>query len=303
MRRRLRGRGLRGVWRVTMKMDRVGIGWRAELAAGILSSLDSIDVVEVIADDLFDAGSRRLRAMRTLAAQVPVVVHGVSLGLASAAPVDARRLDGMARVVGAIEPHFWSEHLAFVRGGGVEIGHLAAPPRTDAVVDGAARNIRRARAVVGSNPLCENVATLIDPPGSRCDEATWIARIQSAAGCPLLLDLNNLYANAVNFGFGARAFLDRIPLGCVQAVHLAGGKWIEAPDNRPRLLDDHLHDVPEAVFDLLVEVGARVPGPVTVTVERDGAYPPFEVLLAEISRARAALARGRARAAARENVA
>ncbi len=93
-------------------------------------------MVEVIADDHFDAARRELRALRTLASQVPVVLHGVGLGLASFAPADARRLDGMARVAEAVRPAFWSEHLAFVRGGGREIGHLAAPPRTGATIEG-----------------------------------------------------------------------------------------------------------------------------------------------------------------------
>ena len=138
--------------------DRVGIGWRPELAAGILANVDRIDLVEVIADDWFEAGRRQLRALRTLGAQVPVVLHGVGLGLASSGPVDTRRLAAMARVVDAVRPEFWSEHLAFVRAGGHEIGHLAAPPRTAATIEGAAVNIDRARKIVGSSPLLENIA-------------------------------------------------------------------------------------------------------------------------------------------------
>ncbi|HZN93675.1 MAG TPA: DUF692 family protein, partial [Myxococcales bacterium] len=64
-----------------------------------------------------------------------------------------------------------------------------------------------------------------------------------------------------------------------------------------RLLDDHLHDVPAEVYDLLTEAGARAQRPLTVILERDGAYPPFEVLLAQLARAREALAAGRLRAA------
>ena len=60
-----------------------------------------------------------------------------------------------------------------------------------------------------------------------------------------------------------------------------------------RLLDDHLHDVPEAVYGLLAEVAARVASPLTVVLERDGKYPPFASLLAELERVREALRRGR----------
>ena len=270
-------------------IDRVGLGWRPELAVAIFTHLDRIDVVEVIADDYFDAGRGELRALRTLAAQVPVLLHGVSLGLASTCAVDGGRLDALARVVERVAPDAWSEHLAFVRAGGHEIGHLAAPPRTAATVEGAARNVARARRLVGAAPLLENVATLIDPPGSDRDEPRWIADVADAAGVDLLLDLHNLYANAVNFGFDAREALTRIPVERVSAVHLAGGRWIG------RLLDDHLHDVPAPVFSLLTELAALAPRPLTIIIERDGNFPPIAHLLAELDRARAALARGRAR--------
>jgi uncharacterized protein (UPF0276 family) len=271
-------------------VDRVGLGWRPELAASIVSHRDRIDLVEVIADDYAGAGRRPLRALRTLATQVPVILHGVSLGLASTIAVDPARLERIARVVDAVEPEVWSEHLAFVRAGGHEIGHLAAPPRTVATVEGAAHNVERARRLVGVAPLMENVATLIDPPGSELDEPAWIAGVIAASRTGLLLDLHNLHANATNFGFDARAALARLPLGAVRVVHLAGGRWIG------RLLDDHLHDVPEPVFDLLGELAALVAQPLTAIIERDGNFPPFERLLAECARARRALAHGRARA-------
>jgi uncharacterized protein (UPF0276 family) len=279
---------------MTLASDRVGIGWRRELAAGILSNLDKIDLVEVIADDFFKAPRSERRALRTLAAQVPVALHGVTLGLASAVPVETRRLDQLARLCEEVNPLFWSEHLAFVRGGGIEIGHLAAPPRTDETVSGAAENLRRADAMVGTAPLVENVATLIDPPGSDRDEATWISQILENSNSPLLLDLHNLYANACNFGFDPIEFLDRIPAGRVEAIHLAGGRWIGQTGTR-RLLDDHLHDVPDAVYELLTEVAARSSHPLTVILERDGAYPSMESLLAQLRRAREALAEGRTR--------
>ena len=283
---------------VTAPGDRVGLGWRPELAGGILSNLDRIDLVEVIAEDYLDASRRQQRALCTLAAEVPVVLHGVTLGLASTVPVDGWRLEAIARLVATVRPEFWSEHLAFVRGGGVEIGHLAAPPRTQATIAGTDANVRRARAIVGSAPALENVATLIDPPGSDRSEARWIADTLAATGAPLLLDLHNLYANAVNFRFDAFRFLDEIPIDRVAAVHLAGGRWIGTPHGDRRILDDHLHAVPMPVFDLLESLAARTTQPLTVVLERDGRYPAMDELLAELADACAALARGRARRAA-----
>lgn len=275
-------------------MDRVGLGWRPELAAGILSRLDAIDVVEVIADDYFDASRTKRRSLRTLAAQVPITLHGVALGMASCSAVETRRLDRMARLVDEVHPEYWSEHLAFVRAGGIEIGHLAAPPRTEETIESTVKNLATAARIVGVAPQVENIATLIEPPGSTHDEPAWLREIALGSGCDLLLDLHNVHANTLNFGHDPLAFLDTLPLEKVAMIHLAGGKWI-GPAGRERILDDHLHDVPDPVFELLTEVAARVPQPLTVIIERDGDYPRIEHLIVQIDRARAAIDEGRAR--------
>ncbi len=276
--------------------DRVGLAWRDVLAGGILANLDSIDAVEVIADDYFYAPTRRVRALATLARQVPLYLHGVAMGLASSMPVAEKRLDAMARLVAQVEPEGWSEHLAFVRAGGLEIGHLAAPPRTDEVIEGTLKNIARAKKIVDTHPHLENVATLIAPPASTMNEAAWVSRIIDASGAPLLLDLHNLYANAMNFNTTPNTLLKQMPLDRVQCVHLSGGMWIDEPGNngKRRLLDDHIHDVPDEVFALLTDLASSTAQPLTVVVERDGAYPAFGILLEQLAHARAALAAGRA---------
>jgi uncharacterized protein (UPF0276 family) len=127
-------------------------------------------------------------------------------------------------------------------------------------------------------------------------EQSWTGDIVSASGCGLLLDLHNLHANATNFGFDPLRFLAEIPLHRVGCIHIAGGRWIDALDaSKQYWLDDHLHEVADPVYDLLSEVAARAQQPLTVILERDGAYPPMQMLLAELDRARAALAAGRRR--------
>lgn len=274
--------------------DRVGMGWRSDLASGILSNLDRIDVLEVIAEDFYRSGSA-MRALKSLAAQVPVTIHGVSLGMASVTPVDCRRLEKMARLVDVVRPEFWSEHLAFVRAGDVEIGHLAAPPMISDTIESTAANLLKARAVVGSTPQMENIATLIYPPASDRDEPTWLCDTIGASDGDLLLDLHNLFANSMNFGLTSSDFLARLPVHRIHSVHISGGKWIDAGDaTQRRILDDHRHDPPDPVYELLAELAARCPNPLTVILERDGDYPPMKHLLAQLDRARTAIKRGRA---------
>ncbi|MGC4092878.1 MAG: DUF692 domain-containing protein [Polyangiaceae bacterium] len=268
---------------------RVGLGWRKPLAPGILTHLDRVDVVEVMAEDLFDAPRAELSAMKTLSRQLPVVVHGLSLGLASGARTDPKRLSKLAKVVEQLAPDFWSEHLAFVRSDGLEIGHLAAPPRCAETLDGLFRNVNTAARVSGARPLLENIATLITPAGSTLDEAEFVSSALEAADADMLLDLHNLYANSQNFGFDPYAFLERMAPERIRAVHLAGGRWIRGSAGQRRLLDDHLHPVPDELYRMLSWVAERATRPLTVIIERDGRYPAFQELLLEVERAREAL--------------
>ncbi len=265
--------------------DKVGLGWRPEIGLDILKHADQIDLVEVIADDFFT----KPKALLTLKAQLPIALHGVTMGPASTFPVEKKRIENLARLVDKVEPVFWSEHLAFVRAGKIEIGHLAAPPRNETTVEGTCRNLAQMRRIIGSIGLLENVASLIEPPASDLKEDEFISAILGSSDGMLLLDLHNLYANSVNFGFDPFVFLEKISHEKIAAIHLSGGRVL--PNGK--ILDDHIHDVPDIVFALLEKTASLKRTPLTVIIERDGRYPKFTDLLAQIGRARQALQAGR----------
>jgi uncharacterized protein len=274
--------------------DRVGLGWRPELAAGILAHLDRIDVVEVIADDWLYAARADHRALRTLAAQVPLTLHGVSLGLASTVAVDDRRLEPMARLLDVTGAETWSEHLAFVRGGGIEIGHLAAPPRSVTSVDGAAVNLDRARRITGAAPLVENIATLVDPPASTLDEAEWTGRILRQADVRLLLDLHNpMPMRSISAPIRRRCGGDFRSIAsppCISAVGAGSTVRTAGAGCSATTIT-----MPGPVLGLLIELGRLAAQPLTVILERDGRYPPMARLLQQLDAARQALGRVAAR--------
>lgn len=265
------GRGLTGV----------GLGFRPELAGALFEQPQSVDFVEVVAESCLASAARRREAC-ALAEIWPVVPHGVKLSLGSAEGVERGRARALAKLARELRAPVVTEHVAFVRAGGREIGHLTALPRTREAVAVVARNVEKVRRELGDLPLLlENVAWTVRWPDPQLSEAEFYAEIVEATGCELLLDVSNWYANAVNAGLDAAQELARFPLHAVRMLHVAGGVFEDG-----FYFDDHAHAVPEGVFELLEQVLTRT-GPVPVLIERDACFPEFGELRAEAERARA----------------
>jgi uncharacterized protein (UPF0276 family) len=261
----------------------VGLGFRPEVAADLLGSPECVDFVEVVAEACLASPAAHREAL-AVSRVWPVVPHGVKLSLGSAEGIDrdrARRLGALARELRATVV---TEHVAFVRAGGREIGHLTQVPFTRESARVVAKNVAALRRELPDVPLLlENTAWTFRWPGDELDEPTFFVEIVERTGCDLLLDLGNLYANARNAGVDPSQVLAAYPLGRVGMVHIAGGILDEG-----FYFDTHAHPVPEAVLELLGELAARV-GPVPVVLERDDAFPPFDELVAEVARARRAI--------------
>jgi uncharacterized protein len=272
--------------------DRFGLGYRRELSAEILANLQELDILEVIMDDYFPWYGRPLKELKFLSSQVPVLLHGVSLGLASTFEPSKKILKAIRKVIQTIKPEYWSEHLSFVRACGVEIGHLTAPPYNEITVRATVNNLKQIEASIGSLPLLENISTLVFPPNSTMTEAQWIAEILEKTNVSLLLDLHNLYANSQNFSYSALDFIHSIPSNRIKQIHIAGGKLVYCRDEA-RILDDHKHRVPEPVWKYLQSVGEYCKQPLDIILEWDSEFPDFSVLLEELSIAKQCLRKGR----------
>jgi uncharacterized protein (UPF0276 family) len=214
------------------------------------------------------------------------VPHGTGLSLGGAEPLDRKRLDHLARLAERLDAPMVSEHIAFVRAGGIEAGHLLPLPRTYESLDVLVENIREAQAALPVPLAIENIATLFEWPASEMDEATFITEALERTDTRLLLDVSNLYANTRNHGWEATAFLDGLPLARLAYVHIAGGIV------RNRLYHDtHAHAIPAGAFELLAELCARIEPP-GVLLERDDHFPEASELLSELDAIAQAIARG-----------
>ena len=281
----------------------LGIGWRPEIALFVERRSD-LGFVEVIAENI--GGSHRSFAS-SMSRQVPralmalrergvrVVPHGVSLSLGSAEPVDRARLKLLAKLARDVDAPLVSEHIAFVRAGGVEAGHLLPVPRTREQLRVLVDNIRAAQAMLPVPLAVENVAALFAWPDAEMDEATFLAEILDRTGVLLLLDLANVHANALNLGGDATSLFDQLPLDRVAYMHVAGGE-----ERDGLYYDTHAHPTPPEVIDLVEQVAARgVPPTAGFMLERDEHFPTDAELTEELDAIAGAVRRGRERSTVR----
>lgn len=252
----------------------IGIGWRPEIAWCIQQRKD-LEFVEIVFENwmrkdlpapLLDLRSR----------EIDIIPHAISLSLGGADRPDVdklRKLDAMAKQLHA---PFVSDHIAFVRAGGKESGHLLPVPRTEKALKVVIENVSIAREHLSVPLALENIAMLCDWKNSEMDEAEFLSRILNATDSLLLLDVANLYANSLNHKFDAIDFLHRLPLDRIAYVHVAGGQTCDGVYH-----DTHAHGVPQGVYDLLGELNAMTNLP-RVMLERDDSFPDGSAINKEL---------------------
>jgi uncharacterized protein (UPF0276 family) len=268
----------------------VGIGLRQPHYEAVLEGAPPLAFVEVHAENFFADGGAALAVLQRARARYPVSVHGVGLGLGSAAGLDPWHLERLARLVERVEPVLVSDHACFARAavagaGTVHAGDLLPLASNEAALDILVANVQRVQERLGRPILVENIAAYLPVEGATLAEPEFFARLCRRSGCGLLLDLNNLMVNALNDGAAhdalarCAAWVDALPPEVVGEIHLAG--YAETPG---LVVDDHGSRVRADVWTLLAHALRRC-GPRPVLVEWDTDLPPLAVLLDEAQQA------------------
>lgn len=270
------------------KEARFGIGFRREHFESVFQRNEGIDFLEILPENFMDFGGRPARALDRALERWPVVIHGVSLNIGGLGPLDESYLDALGRLINRVRPPWFTDHLSASGAHSVNYHDLVPLPFTREAVDHVAERVRQVQARFGVPFGLENPSYYLRMPGAEMTEAEFIASVLRRADCGLLLDVNNVFVNATNHGYDARAFIDAIPADRVLQVHLGGHE-----DLGDMLLDTHGRPVRDEVFDLYDYAMKRM-GPRWTLLERDNDIPPVEDLLAEVARLRAieAAARG-----------
>jgi uncharacterized protein (UPF0276 family) len=292
----------------------VGIGLRQPHYAQVLAEMPALGFIEVHSENFFADGGAALGVLEQARAHCDVSLHGVGLGLGSAAGIDEWHLERLARLAQRIEPVRVSDHACFARaplspGQAVVHGNDLLPIAfTRASLDIMVANVTQVQERLRRPLLVENLSAYLSfktaPDEGAMDEPAFFAELCRRAGCGMLLDVNNLMVNALNAlglsGFaGAHAgraaiqqaalqqccaFVDALAPGSVGEVHLAGYCEAEA-----LVIDDHGSRVRPEVWAVFTHALQRF-GALPTLVEWDTDLPALQVLLAEADHAAALIA-------------
>ena len=257
-----------------------GVGLRAQHYQEILTTLPEIPWFEAHSENYFAEGGQPIYYLEQVRGHYPISFHGVGLSLGSTDPLNIEHLRKLKELTQRFEPGLVSEHLSWGSVSGRYLNDLLPLPYTEEALDHVSRRISQAQDYLGRQILIENVSSYLKFRHATLHEWEFLAEVASRSGCGILLDVNNVYVNAVNHGFDPLQYLDSIPVEPVKEIHLAG----YATDG-DLLIDTHSRPVYKAVWDLYQHALGRF-GPMPTLVEWDSDIPELHVLLEEAEKAK-----------------
>jgi uncharacterized protein (UPF0276 family) len=257
-----------------------GLGLRPQHYTAMLETRPQLDWLEILSENYLVPGGKPLYFLDRIRDLYPLVMHGVSLSIGSAAPLDFDYLKQLKVLARRVQPAWVSDHLCWTGVAGLNLHDLMPLPYTAEALRHVSTRIRQVQDYLERRLVIENVSSYLTYRSSEMTEWEFIAALSAEADCDLLLDVNNVYVSSANHGFDARAFLDAMPATRVRQIHLAGHSH-----HGELLIDTHDTAVPAPVWELYRYTRQRL-GAVPTMIERDGNIPPLAELLAELEQAR-----------------
>ncbi|MDJ0513132.1 MAG: DUF692 domain-containing protein [Methyloceanibacter sp.] len=257
-----------------------GLGLRPEHYDEILSGDPNVDWFEVISENYMIPGGKPLRVLDEIRERYPIVMHGVSLSIASTAPLDLDYLTELKTLADRVNPKWISDHLCWTGVHGVNLHDLLPIPYTQEALDHVVDRVSRVQDFLGRRLTLENVSSYVTFAESEMSEWEFVSELATRADCWLLFDVNNVYVSAHNHGFSTRDFLHGVPRDRIVQFHLAGHSH-----EGDHIVDTHDHPVCDEVWDFYRETVSHF-GPVSTMIERDDNIPPLAEVIAELDIAR-----------------
>lgn len=250
----------------------------------VLDAIGSrVDFIEVIPDRLwydFGVGTRNrfshvhdaITELRRYSEDRAVIGHGIGLSLPSAMPLDEELLDEVVSSHRDLGYRWYSEHLSMFLVPNHSVPNAQAGMGLPVVLDEevlglVSQKVRLLQQALGAPVLMENGTIFSAIPEPDMSEPGFFNRLHAEAGCGMLLDLHNLYANSINLGISAEQYLAQLNPNIVVEIHLGGGDYLKG-----HYTDSHSRPTPDPVWDLANRWAPRFPNLAGITYEYHESY-------------------------------
>lgn len=269
----------------------VGVGLRHQHFADILTSNKAVDFVEVHSENFFSDGGAALSVLRQVREHYPVSLHSTSMGLGSHQNIPIDYLNRLKRLMNDVDPFLMSEHACFTwgqqQGRLIHSGDLLPVAHTHQNLKVICEQINRVQDFLGRHLVIENVSAYVQFDESYLSEAEFLAQVAMLTDARILLDINNIAVNSLNFEHGdielsIAEYINVLPTNSVAQIHLAGATIPQTG----MVIDDHACPVTDEVWRGYEQAIKRF-GAIPTLVEWDTNLPEWSVLINEAHKARA----------------
>ena len=258
----------------------LGVGLRSVHFQHILKHQPAVDWFEVISENFIDSQGRPRYVLEQIAERYPVVMHGVSLSIGSTDPLNFDYLANLKRLARHVNARWISNHLCWTGVLGHNTHDLLPLPFNEESLEHVIGRVRAVQDFLERPLVLENPSSYVTFAASSMPEWEFLARLAKETDCGILLDVNNVYVSSVNHEFDPIEYIRAIPHERVVQCHLAGHA-----DCGTHRIDTHDREVLDPVWDLY-RLAHKLTGGVSTLLEWDANIPPFEVVHAEVLKAK-----------------
>lgn len=262
-----------------------GLGLRIPHYAHIFEHWPAVEWFEIISENFMDTDGKAKRNLARIREHYPVVMHGIALSIGTVDPLNSEYLQKLKKLADFLKPAWISDHLCWTGVAHKNSHDLLPVPYTEEALKHIVSRIKQVQDFLERPIALENPSTYLEFKTSHIPEAEFIARMAEDSGCRLLLDVNNVYVSCYNHRLDAKDYIDALPMDKVTQIHLSGHRnyGTHIIDTH----DDHVVDEVWALYKYTIHKAGRT---INTMVEWDDKVPEWDVLYAELGKAKAAAA-------------
>ena len=264
----------------------LGFGLRPQYYEALEQHRTPLPPIEILADNYMahQGGPTRAHLQKILKKCSFVCVHGVGLNIASTDELSLVYLSHLKEFAAQVGAQVVSDHLCWTRLNNVPTWELMPFPYTQKMLNHIVARVNYVQNYLGRKIALENVSAYVAFAESQMSEASFLAQVHEQTGCGVLLDVNNMFVSASNFGFDAKSEMLKIPRQAVVQFHIAGHS-----EEENFYYDTHDKPVKIAVWKLLKWARSYFGYHLPVTLENDDESTPFSAIEEELRTGRVIL--------------